>query len=168
LNGNGSTAFLQNRDEALANVTLQVIENKRKLGLYWAVKVVGDGTADVCYALAQCHGYLPPSDCTYCLGLAWNDLKTMPGISPGGGRFNRGGSCYFRYENYAIYSNNLPSIQISLGPSPQPGPLPSPTGFPPSGAHSLLPSFYTLSSTVLVLSNGFFFFYKAVELCFRL
>ena len=151
---NGSTEFLRNRDMALANVTSQVIENKRKLGLYWAVDVVGSGAghagdvdaaASVCYALAQCHGYLPPSDCTYCLGLAKEDLGKLAGISPGGGRFSRG-SCYFRYENYMIYYNTTgPDILKSLGPSPESTPSPSPAlprRIPPPGA-----SYYTLSVT---------------------
>jgi hypothetical protein len=58
--GNGSTTFLKNRVTAIANVTQQAITNKQTLGTYWAVDVVGNGTADVVYALAQCHGYLAP------------------------------------------------------------------------------------------------------------
>jgi hypothetical protein len=137
--GNGSTSFLVNKDIAVANVTKQVLQNKRNLGTYWAVDVVGDGTADACYALAQCHGYLPPSDCTYCLSLALSHVNNF-GNTLGGRSYI--GSCYIRYENYIIYTNNTPSILTSLGPSSGPSSSPSPLGTTPTvstpGAYSQL------------------------------
>ena len=46
---NGTTAFFDNRDIAVANVTEQVIENKRNLGTYWAVDVVGNASPNILF-----------------------------------------------------------------------------------------------------------------------
>ena len=123
---NGTTAFFDNRDIAVANVTKQVIENKRNLGTYWAVDAVGDVRQEetLCYALAQCHGYLPPSECADCLNLAVTRIDPSR-VSIGARYYLR--SCYVRYENYIIYTNNTPSILTSLGPSPTPSPSPLPS-----------------------------------------
>ena len=123
---NHTQTYYRNRDIALANVTQQVIENKRKLGTYWAVDVVGDESTpeDLCYALAQCHAYLLPLDCTSCLSLAIDNL-----VNSSGARSYRG-SCHVRHEDYIFFStNNSPSILTSLGPPP---PSPPPT----KGAYS--------------------------------
>ena len=138
--GNGSATFTKNVGMAIANVTKQAIENKIKLGTYWAVDVVGNGSADVCYALAQCHGYLTPSNCTYCLGLAAGELKAPGEYSLGQRSYY--GSCYVRYEGFIFYNpDNIPTLLTSLGPSssvspPALSPLPSPLGSSASGAHS--------------------------------
>ena len=138
---NQTQAYYQNRDIAVANVTKQVIENKRMLGTYWAVDVVGDASTpnDLSYALAQCHGYLLPLDCAYCLSLANNDLKTWR-ASMGevhGARSYRG-SCYVRYENVLFFNtNSTPSILTSLGPAP---PSPSPTPLSSSSPIATLPT----------------------------
>ena len=132
---NHTQTYDQNRDIALANVTKQVIENKRMLGTYWAVDVVGDASTpeDICYALAQCHGYLPPLDCTSCLSLAIDDLDTSSEVL--GARSYRG-SCHVQYENNIFFStNNTPSILTSLGPAP-PSPSPSPLSSSSKGAYS--------------------------------
>ena len=136
---NGTSSFFDNRDIAVANVTEQVIENKRNLGTYWAVDVVGDASQEetLCYALAQCHGYLSPSACTDCLNLAMNRIDPSR-VSVGARCYLR--SCYIRYENYRIYTNSTPSILTSPGPSPSPPPSPSPSlpiATPPTtGAYS--------------------------------
>ena len=135
---NGSQAYYRNRGIAVANVTKQVIENKRKLGTYWAVNVVGDESTqqDFSYALAQCHGYLLPLDCTYCLSLAMDRLTAsyageITGVITGARSYR--GSCHFRYENYIFFStNNIPSILTSLGPTPLP------SSSPTKGAYSSL------------------------------
>ena len=137
---NGSAAFFDNRDIAVANVSEQVIENKRNLGTYWAVDVVGDASQEetLCYALAQCHGYLPPSECSDCLNLAMNRIDPYH-VSLGARYYLR--SCYIRYEKYRIYTNSTPSILTSLGPSPSPppSPLPSPPiATPPTTTGALL------------------------------
>ena len=118
----------------VANVTEQVIENKRKLGTYWAVDVVGDESTpeDLCYALAQCHAYLLPLDCTSCLSLAIDNL-----VNSSGARSYRG-SCHVQYENGIFFnSNNTPSILTSLGPAP---PSPSPTPLSSSSPIATLPT----------------------------
>ena len=139
---NHTQTYYRNRDIALANVTQQVIENRRKLGTYWAVDIVGESSTpeDLCYALAQCHGYVPPSDCTYCLSLAIDYLVTSSGTH---GARSYCGSCYVRYENVLFFStNNTPSILTSLGPaplSPPPTPLSSSSPIatlPTKGAYS--------------------------------
>ena len=132
-NTSASQTYYRNRDIAVANVTKQVIENKRTLGTYWAVDVVGDAPTDLSYALAQCHGYVPPSDCAHCLSLATYWLETMR-ASEGdyAGARSYLGSCYVRYENSIFFStNNTPSILTSLGPAP---PSPSPTPFSSSSS----------------------------------
>ena len=135
---NHTQTYYQNRDIALANVTKQVIENKRTLGMYWARDVVGDASMpeNLCYALVQCHGYVPRSDCTYCLSLAIGSLLTWSGIH-GARSYRR--SCHVSYENYIFFStNNTPSILTSLGPAP---PSPSPTPF--SSSSSPIPTLPT-------------------------
>ena len=134
---NHTQTYDQNRDIALANVTKQVIENKRMLGTYWAVDVVGDASTpeDICYALAQCHGYLLPLDCSSCLSLALADLDPLTGTN--GARSYRG-SCHVQYENGIFFStNNTPSILTSLGPPP---PSPSPTPLSSSSPIATLPT----------------------------
>ena len=155
---NHTQTYYQNRDIALANVTKQVIENKRMLGTYWAVDVVGDASTpeDICYALAQCHGYLLPLDCTYCLSLAMDRLTAsyageITGVITGARSYR--GSCHFRYENYIFFStNNTPSILTSLGPAP---PSPSPTPF--SSSSSPIPTLPTkgASSSLHLVFNFF-------------
>ena len=134
---NHTQTYYRNRDIALANVTQQVIENKRKLGTYWAVDVVGDESTpeDLCYALAQCHAYLLPLDCTSCLSLAIDNLKNS---SRNHGARSYRGSCHARYENGIFFnSNNTPSILTSLGPAP---PSPSPTPLSSSSPIATLPT----------------------------
>ena len=145
-NASETQTYYRNRDIVVANVTKQVVENKRKLGTYWAVDVVGDGE-DISYALAQCHGYVPPSDCAYCISLAIDDLETyiaFKGQNAGARAYF--GSCYVRYENVLFFNtNSTPSILTSLGPaSPSPSPTPlssssSPIAtLPTKGASTLL------------------------------
>ena len=156
-NTSESQTYYRNRDIAVANVTKQVIENKRTLGTYWAVDVVGDANTpeDLSYALAQCHGYLvPPSDCAYCLSLAIDWLETAR-ASDGeiSGARSYYGSCYVRYENSIFFStNNTPSILTSLGPAP---PSPSPTPF--SSSSSPIPTLPTkgASSSLHLVFNFF-------------
>jgi hypothetical protein len=121
---NGSTTFVKNRGTAIANVTQQAIGNKQTLGTYWAVDVVGDGTADACYALAQCHGYLTPSNCSRCLSLA-ADLVNHITMTQSLGVQCYSESCFLHYEAFLFYNaNNTPSLLTSLGPPPVPS-LPS-------------------------------------------
>ena len=124
-----NATYFRNRDTAVASIAKQAIENKRTLGTYWAVDVVGAGE-DACYALAQCHGYLPPSDCAYCLSqlaspklLSLNESRGLTGARVYFGRF------YARYEpNIFFNANNTPTLLTSLGPSSSPplAPLASP------------------------------------------
>ena len=149
---NHTQTYYQNRDIALANVTQQVIENRQTLGTYWAGDVVGDASTpeDLCYALVQCHGYLPPLDCTSCLSLALANLDTSSGIH-GARSYLR--SCHVQYENVRFFStNNTPSILTSLGPAP---PSPSPTPF--SSSSSPIPTLPTkgASSSLHLVFNFF-------------
>jgi hypothetical protein len=120
-----NATYFQNRNTAVTNVTGQAIANKKKLGTYWAVDVVGNDTADVCYALAQCHGYLTPNDCAQCLSLASTQLLYL--VNETGARIYFG-SCYARYEYNIFYNaSNTPTILTSLGPPPALAPSPAPT-----------------------------------------
>ena len=102
----------------MANVTKEAIENKRTIGIYCAVDVIGDAntTENLCHGLAQCHGFPPSLDCTSCLSLAIDDLETLSGIL---GARSYHGSCHVQYENNIFFStNNTPFILTSLGLGP--------------------------------------------------
>lgn len=137
---NTDSAWRTNRDKAL-----NLVAAAAPLNGGFSATYVGPASEGV-YALVQCQGYLSPQDCQQCLSRI-NDVQRLFNNFKGGIIWYW--SCFYRFETYLFYQENVSSPSPPAPLSPQTGS--SPGGQSTSGSSTFMIIGAALASSAVVL-----------------